>query len=71
MHVRACSELFLAGNQISGSFPSVVSGLSSLTYVGCVRCVFACARAVCGVHVRCTVCICFCVCALHVWLLCE
>jgi hypothetical protein len=33
MHVRACRELYLFSNQISGSFPSVVSGLSSLTCV--------------------------------------
>jgi hypothetical protein len=45
-----CRRLGLAGNQISGSFPSVVSGLSSLTCVGCVLCVFASAWAVaCGV----------------------
>ncbi len=30
--------LHLNSNQISGSFPSVVSGLSSLTYVRCLQC---------------------------------
>jgi hypothetical protein len=62
MHLRACRYLDLQYNQINGSFPSVVSGLSSLSYVRCVLCVFACAWAVCDVHVWCTVCICFCVC---------
>jgi hypothetical protein len=62
MHVRACRYLYLAYNQISGSFPSVVSGLSSLQYVQCVLCVFASEWAVCDVHVLCTVCTCFCVC---------
>jgi hypothetical protein len=59
---RACRYLYLASNQISGSFPSLVSDLSSLQYVQCVLCVFASARAVGDVHVRCTVCICLCVC---------
>jgi hypothetical protein len=62
MHVRACRWLHLSSNQISGSFPSVVSGLSSLTCVGCVLCVFASAWAVCGVHVQSTGCICLCAC---------
>jgi hypothetical protein len=52
MHVRACRLLGLQYNQINGSFPSVVSGLSSLQYVQCVLCVFACAWAVCSLRVR-------------------
>jgi hypothetical protein len=42
-----CRLLGLSFNQIRGSFPSVVSGLSSLS-----------AWSVYGVHVWCTVCIC-------------
>jgi hypothetical protein len=62
MHVRACRYLYLVSNQISGSFPSVVSGLSSLQYVQCVLFVFSSAWAVGDVHVRCAVRIFFCVC---------
>jgi hypothetical protein len=64
MHVRVCRVLYLElySNLISGSFPSVVSGLSSLSYVQSVLCVFASAWPVCDVHTQCTVCICYCVC---------
>ncbi len=64
--------LSLYSNQISGSVPSVVSGLSSLSYVQSVLCVLACAWVVCDVHVcaqcasatvcACTACVVFCEC---------
>jgi hypothetical protein len=56
MHVRSCRYLNLRSNQIRGSFPSVVSGLSSLQYVQYVCCVCSLVRgrcAVCCVRVRC------------------
>ncbi len=50
-------ELHLTGNRIGGNFPSLVSGLSSLRYVQRLPFVFACALAVCAVHVLdCTLC---------------
>jgi hypothetical protein len=67
---RACRRLNLGANQVSGSFPLVVSGLSSLQYVLCICCVCSHAReqwrmpCVCvmyDVHLL------LCVRALHVW----
>jgi hypothetical protein len=67
MHARACRYFDLFSNQISGSFPSVVSGLSSLSYVGCVLCVCLCMGGVRCAYVVYCVHLLLCVRALHVW----
>ncbi len=70
MHVHACRYLILDSNQINGSFPSVVSGLSSLTYVCSVLHVCLLVHGLCAVWVCGTerfVHLLLCLRALHVW----